>query len=154
MLKWGEKCLNVDLEDIISKVYTSKYNRENVFSGEFKNVFYRFIGVENTNNYNNILKKIQKKVNENIDVTIVFDNSIDLLGEMELIEYIYKEIENDYLNNRIDEYSILHDSKFKDFIIRKYTDELYGLTIDSYLDDFVDDANFNYINSLVKDDDE
>ena len=55
MLKWGEKCLNVDLEDIISKVYTSKYNRENVFSGEFKNVFYRFIGVENTNNYNNIL---------------------------------------------------------------------------------------------------
>ena len=66
---------------------------------------------------------------------------------------IYKEIENDYLNNRIDEYSILHDSKFKDFMIRKYTDELYGLTVDSYLDDFVDDANFNYINSLVKDDD-
>ena len=97
MLKWREKCLNVDLEDIISKVYTSKYNRENVFSGEFKNVFYRFIGVENTNNYNNILKKIQKKVNENIDVTIVFDNSIDLLGEMELIEYIYKEIENNEL---------------------------------------------------------
>lgn len=65
---------------------------------------------------------------------------------------IYKEIEHDYLNNHIDEYSILHDSKFKDFMIRKYKNDLDELTSDTYLDDFVDDVNLNYINSLVEDD--
>ena len=148
MLKWGEKCLNVDLEDIISKVYTSKYNRENVFSGEFKNVFYRFIGVENTNNYNNILKKIQKKVNENIDVTIVFDNSIDLLGEMELIEYIYKEIENmDVYNISKEQINILNNIEINNKFL-KALEYVCNLSINNE-NFFSESVRNNFITKLI-----
>lgn len=104
--------MSVELEEVVFKIYTSKYNRASISHGEFKNVFYRFIGVEDIKTYNNTLKDIEKRANANKDTTIVFDNSLPLLGEIELIEYIYKEIESmDVYNISKEEINILNNKE-------------------------------------------
>ena len=86
--------MDIKLEEVGERIFRSKYNRKNISNDKFKPVFYRFIGVDNTNNYNNILKALEKKFNENKNITIIFDNSLPLIAEMEIIDYIYKEIGN------------------------------------------------------------
>lgn len=106
-------------------------------------------------NYNN--KDIKFEVNKNDFIEYLWEQKTGKL--FRYVAYIiddpnskiYKQIENDWLNNNIDEHSILQDYKFIDFIIRKYDDELYEL-IKSEDGKFVDDENLNYINSLVEED--
>lgn len=62
----------------------------NLFVKNDKNYFYRFIGIENLDTYNNDLKFIYDKFNDNY---IIFDGEIKMKAEIELIEYVYKELD-------------------------------------------------------------
>lgn len=83
----------MELINIAHSMFRKNFERENNFS-EIKPYFYRFIGVKNPNNYNNVLKTLENKCLENKEVSLVFDNELELKGEMELIQYIYNELGN------------------------------------------------------------
>ena len=111
--------MDIKLEEVAEKIFRSKYNRKSIGDNMFNPMFYRFIGVDNTNNYNNILKTLEKKFNENKDITIIFDNSLPLIAEMELIDYIYKEIGSmDVYNISREEINILNNKDINDGFLK------------------------------------
>ncbi|MGL5378425.1 YceG family protein [Clostridium sp.] len=81
----------INLKNITSYMFRSRYEREDTYI-ECKPYFYRFIGVDESTEYDSILKTIQSKCIEEKDKCIVFDGVIPLSGEMELIQYIFNEL--------------------------------------------------------------
>ena len=81
----------IDLKNITNYMFRTIYERESTYN-KFKPYFYRFIGVEDSSKYNDFIKTIESKFIEEKDKCIIFDNSIPLSGEMELIQYIFNEL--------------------------------------------------------------
>ena len=81
----------IDLLRTIQEMFSDNYNRKDL-NGQFNPYFNRFIGVKNLDNYNDILSTLKKKCTDNKDVSLIFDGEVPLNGEMELIEYIYNEL--------------------------------------------------------------
>ena len=81
----------INLKNITSYMFRSRFERQDTYV-ECKPYFYRFIGVDDSNEYDSILKTIQSKCQEEQDKCIIFDGSIPLSGEMELIQYIFNEL--------------------------------------------------------------
>lgn len=88
------------LREIIGCMFRKKYER-NYDYPNFKPYFYRFIGVSNANEYNDELRTLQSKCEEFKNSIIIFDGEIPLNGEMELIGYIYNELNNMNIFNMV-----------------------------------------------------
>lgn len=73
------------MREIIDKLFVTKPN----------NYFYRLIGIEENETYNDNLKYIHEKFSQNC---IMFDNEIPLSPDMELIEYVYNELDTMNIN--------------------------------------------------------
>ena len=71
--------------------------------------FYRFIGIKDKDQYNNDLKLLQSKCDEIENKVIVFDNEMPLSGEMELIQYIYNELQTMDISNLINQDIVIFD---------------------------------------------
>ena len=71
--------------------------------------FYRFIGIKDKEQYNNDLKLLQSKCDEIENKVIVFDNEMPLSGEMELIQYIYNELQTMDISNLINQDIVIFD---------------------------------------------
>ncbi|MGL5086864.1 MAG: YceG family protein, partial [Clostridium sp.] len=67
-------------------MFRKKFERSNGYL-DFKPYFYRYIGVEDTSNYDDVLKTLKEKLDLYKDKHIVFDGSIPMIGEMELIQH-------------------------------------------------------------------
>ena len=100
--------MTVDLLRIIQSMFTDKYSRKDI-NGQFNSYFNRSIGVSNKEDYDDILSTLNKKCYENRDISLIFDGEIPLNGEMELIEYIYKELTSMNIFNIIDEDIVIFD---------------------------------------------
>ena len=70
-----------------------KYIINNIFKNKDEKYFYRFIGIENKDTFNDELKTLQDKCSKFQDKCVIFDNEIPLSAEMELIQYIYNELQ-------------------------------------------------------------
>lgn len=79
-----------NLQQITHSMFRSKFEREK--NNKFEPYFLRFIGVENVNTYDNILRTLKEKCEEHKDKCIIFDNVLPLSGEMELMQYVYNEL--------------------------------------------------------------
>jgi len=71
--------------------------------------FYRFIGIKDKEQYNNDLKLLQSKCDEIENKVIIFDNEMPLSGEMELIQYIYNELQTMDISNLINQDIVIFD---------------------------------------------
>ena len=91
--------MEISLRNLISTMFKQK---EQVY-------FYRFIGIKDKGEYNNDLKLLQIKCNEIEDKVIIFDNEILLSGEIELIQYIYNELQTMDINNLTNQEIIIFD---------------------------------------------
>lgn len=85
--------MTLGLKDIINEVFKNKYERT-TSNEELKPLFYRFIGVKDQNEYDDVLKTLQSKCLQHKDVSIIFDNELPFKPEMDLINYIYYELGN------------------------------------------------------------
>lgn len=72
-------------------IWRTKYERQITGNG-FKPLFNRYIGVDDKDSYNNILRTLYSKFEENKDKTIIFDGVVAMSGEFELIDYINREL--------------------------------------------------------------
>ena len=50
----------INFNDVLFDIWKTKLERQGL-TNEFRNVFYRFIGIENESTYNDILKTLSKK---------------------------------------------------------------------------------------------
>ncbi|WP_297520854.1 YceG family protein [uncultured Clostridium sp.] len=128
-------------------MFRKNYERTGDFA-EFKPYFYRYIGVKEENNYNNVLKTLNSKCKENENVCLVFDNNLPLQGEMELIQYIFNELNNMNIYNLANEdISILEDSnQNQKFLIALENVVNLALKNESF---FNDSARNNFITKLI-----
>lgn len=83
----------MELMSLTHSMFRKRYEREGTYA-QFETYFYRFIGVKDENNYDNVLKTLQTKFDQNKDICLLFDNDLPMLGEMELIQYIFTELNN------------------------------------------------------------
>ncbi|MGL5348552.1 MAG: YceG family protein, partial [Peptostreptococcaceae bacterium] len=91
--------MGISLRQIISTMFKEK---EQVY-------FYRFIGIKNKDEYNNELKLLQLKCDEIKDKVLIYDNEIPLSGEMELIQYIYSELQTMDIYNIVNQDIVIFD---------------------------------------------
>ncbi|MPQ42866.1 YceG family protein [Clostridium tarantellae] len=82
--------MSVSLKQITYSMFRNNFEREK--NGKFIPCFYRFIGVNNPKNYNDVLKTLEYNCAKFKNISLIFDGSIKLTGEMELIQYIYNEL--------------------------------------------------------------
>lgn len=94
----------------IYEIFKPKVERANDHNN-FTPVFYRFIGVENQNKYNDIIKILNDKIKQNKDNTIFFEQTIPLSPEVELIQSIYNELNTMNINNIQNEDITIFDNK-------------------------------------------
>lgn len=71
----------MDLKTTCSNIWLTKFERKGIKS-EFKPVFVRFIGTNNIDEYNDIMKTLQSKVASNQNISVLFDGEIPLDGEL------------------------------------------------------------------------
>lgn len=101
----------MNLISVVGCIFRKKYER-NYDYPNFKPYFYRVIGVNDANEYNNELRTLKDKCEEFKDECLIFDGSIPLSGEMELIGYIYNELNNmDILNMKVQDITIFENAE-------------------------------------------
>jgi len=88
----------MNLKQLCFEIFKSKSDRQGI-QKEFKPVFTRYVGIEDNNDYNNILKTLIIKSEENKDTTILFNNEIPFIPDFGLINYINAELLNIDINN-------------------------------------------------------
>ena len=106
----------------------------------FEPCFYRVIGVEDSHNYNNILKTLNDRIEEYKDITLLFENSIPMLGEMELIQYIYNELNTMDITNMQAQDIVLFDDENINRIFLESLDYIIPLSI----------KNENFFNEKIR----
>lgn len=129
--------------DVIYSIFRKKFERSNS-ENCFKPYFYRFIGVEDSSNYNNILKTLNDRIEEHKDITLLFENSIPMLGEMELIQYIYNELNTMDITNMKEQDIVLFDDEIVNKMFLKSLDYVIPLAIKN--ENFF---NENIINNFI-----
>lgn len=103
--------MTITLKQMTNSMFRKKTERSNGYM-DFKPYFYRFIGVEDNNNYDNILRTLKEKLDEHKDKCVIFDNTIVMNGEMELIQHIYNELTSmDVRNMQAQEIILFEDSE-------------------------------------------
>lgn len=81
----------MELTRLIFEIFRKRYERET--QDGLKPFFYRVIGVNDEVTYHDALKTLQLKYLEHQEVCLFFEAEIPLQAELELIDYIYKELE-------------------------------------------------------------
>ncbi|EKY28835.1 YceG family protein [Clostridium celatum] len=137
----------VNLKNITSYMFRTIYEREDSYR-RFKPYFYRFIGVEDSSKYDDFIKTLESKCEEEKDKCIIFDGSIPLTGELELIQYIFNELAS------MDVYSMAYQdiTIFNDFEINlKFLKALdYVIPIACAKENFFNDnVRNNFITKLI-----
>lgn len=137
--------MDITLKQITHSMFRKRYERENGYVS-FKPYFNRFIGIED--NYNDILRTLKEKVDGHKDKCIVFDNIIPMPGEIELIEYIYNELNIMNVTKMQEQEIILFDDSELNMKFLKALDYVIPLAIEKE-NFFNDNIRNNFITKLI-----
>ena len=88
----------INFNDVLFDIWKTKLERQGL-TNEFRNVFYRFIGIENELTYNDILKTLSKKIQENKNTTLYFENEIPFEADFNFINNIKEELNTMNINS-------------------------------------------------------
>ena len=83
--------MSASLRNICFQLWKPMYERKGIHS-DFRPVFIRYIGVENTHQYDDVLKTLAINVDTHKNKTLCFDREIPL-GEGKIISYFSKQLE-------------------------------------------------------------
>lgn len=85
--------MSISLKNACFNIWKSNTDRQGI-KPKFKPLFIRYIGVENSSEYNDILKTYYENFKENPDTTILFASEIPMQAEFQIINYIGNELQN------------------------------------------------------------
>lgn len=114
----------------------------------FKPLFTRYIGIENNNEYNDILKTFEKKVEENSDISIFFKDEISFPQNFQLMTAVSKNLKTMNVHQfKDDDIVIFNDNKINHIFIESLN---YVLNIAFQKEHFINDSVRNsFITKLV-----
>ena len=109
--------MTITLNQITNMMFKNRFERTKI-DETLKPYFYRYIGVSNASNYDNYLKTLESKCIENKEISLIFDGEVPFTPEMELINYIYNEINNMNIDDIQNEDIVIfqHDDLNKAFL--------------------------------------
>lgn len=81
----------MELTRLIVELFQKKDDHET--QDESKPLFYRVIGINDEASYHNALKTLQVKYQEHLSLCLFFETEIPVQAELELIDYVYKELQ-------------------------------------------------------------
>lgn len=82
----------MSLKTLCFNIWKSKYDRQGI-SSEYKPVFTRYIGVDNLNDYPNVLKTLIEKAKD-CPYAVFFDRTVPMQAEFEIITYVGAELKS------------------------------------------------------------
>lgn len=137
----------MDLEKLIHSMFRKRYERTNSYD-EFIPYFKRYIGVEDVEQYDNLLRTIEERCNENKEVTLIFDGNIPMTAELELIDYVYNEMKTmNIYNMESQDINIFEDKEINNRFLQAL-DYIIPLAIDKEKF-FNDNVRNNFITKLI-----
>lgn len=128
-------------------IWRTKYERQ-MSGNSFKPLFVRYIGVENKDNYNDILKTFSAKFEEHKDKTLIFDGLIEMSGEFELIDYINRELATMNIYDMTSQDITLFDNVEVNQVFLKALDYVIPLAIQNE-NFFNESVRNNFITKLI-----
>ena len=131
--------MSSELKSTCFYIWRNKYERR-ISTGDFKPIFKRYIGVENKDNYDDILKTFSVKFEENKNLSLLFDGSIPMSGEFELINHINNELATMDIYNMQGQDIILFNDETVNKVFLKALDYIVPLAI----------RNENFFNESVR----
>lgn len=139
--------MHTDLGQVVFQMFKDRVSRASK-NGEFKPYFYRFIGIFDGDNYNNILRTLQVKCEEKYDISIIFDCKIPLSGEMELIQYILSELNRMDVHNLKNEEINLFSNSEVNLVFLRALDYVVSIALsnETFLND---NLRNNFITKLI-----
>ena len=137
----------MNLKQITHAMFRKRYERTNGYN-QFRPYFYRFIGVDDVESYDDIIKTLADKCEEHKDKCIIFDNSLPLEGELELIQYIYNELNNMNVRDMQHADITIFDDQQVNITFLKALDYVVPLAIDKE-NFFNDNVRNNFITKLI-----
>lgn len=84
--------MNMDFYSISSYMFKNYRDRTDGYE-QFKPCFFRFIGADNEELYNNSIKALKEEIESHKEICVFFENTIPVNAEFELIQYIYNELD-------------------------------------------------------------
>ncbi len=137
----------MDLKQITHSMFRKRFERTNGCK-ELEPYFYRFIGVDDISNYNDVIRTLEDKCIEHKDQCIIFDNNMPLEGELELIQYIYNELNAMDIRNMQNADIVLFDDLQVNMMFLKALDYVIPLAV-SKENFFNDNVRNNFITKLI-----
>ena len=89
--------MSISLKNACFNIWKSNYDRKGI-NAQFKPLFIRYIGVENLNEYNDILKTFVEKI-KSCSYAVYFDGSIPIQAEFDIINYVGRELQTMNVTN-------------------------------------------------------
>lgn len=113
----------MNLKTLCFTIWESKYTRQGI-SSQYKPFYSRYIGVDNSSEYPNILKTLYMK-SEKCPYSVFFDRSVPMQAEFDLITYLSRELKS----------MDVHNLKSQDIVL--FNDEETNKTFLNSLDEVI-----------------
>jgi len=139
--------VSISLKNACFQIWNTKYERKGIQS-EFKPIFTRYIGVENIEEYDDVLKTMVTKFEEHHDKAIFFDGEIPL-GDARIVSYFSEQLQSVDVSRITVEDVTLFDEKPE--LSQLYVDSLnYVLTLATEQEHFFNEnIKRNFIKKLI-----
>lgn len=119
--------MSMSLKNACFNIWKSNYDRKGINS-KFKPLFIRYIGVENLNEYNDVLKTFSEKVNQS-PYSIFFDRNIPMQAEFDIINYVGQELKTMDIKNLKNQDIVLFNDNAYNKIFLESLDYVVNLAI-------------------------
>ena len=113
------------ISDYVFDIFRSKFEREDSL-GRLVPIIVKLIGVDDYETYNDILRYIVQKTENNKKTCLLFDSEIELNISIEMEHYIYSELKKLNLSELKNEDIIIFNDENKN---KKFTDSLFVLNL-------------------------
>lgn len=139
--------MSMSLKNACFNIWKSNTDRQGIKTS-FKPIFTRYIGVENSSEYNDILKTYFEKFKENPDTTMLFAGEIPMQAEFDLINYVGNELQKMNILDMQHQDIVLFDDTDINNAFLKALDYVIPLAI-KHENFFNDNTRNNFILKLI-----
>lgn len=110
--------MSISLKNACFNIWKTNAERQGIKT-QFKPLFVRYIGVENSSEYNDILKTYYEHFKDNPDTSILFAGEVPMQAEFQLINYIGNELQNmNVLDMKHQDIILFDDTKLNDLFLQ------------------------------------
>lgn len=120
--------MSMSLKTAMYNIWKPDYERKGIAS-VFKPIFTRYVGVEDQNEYPNIILTLQKRTEENSRYAIMFDGQVPMQAEFDIITYVGNELKTMDVRNLKAQDIVLFDDSQSNSVFLNALDQVVNLAL-------------------------